>query len=209
MNIVKQDLSENALFDNDNLPFLVKSRAEKQSHPWANSTALRCSPINAISYMYPQAFRIICSSEFQHVTFPRVWHGDLARFFWQRASGKTYDDIADSMGLTNAYVAQVQTRKAGCLRLDGLSCHRQHFFHAPLEGLVVVFLPGRSVVTAAITKGLLAQCPLPRRSHSGGWLCISLTILREKNVGASVPNTIMMVVHVAEPKRTLVCKIKI
>ncbi|CAN0549731.1 unnamed protein product, partial [Laminaria digitata] len=30
----------------------------------------------------------------------------------QRASGKTYDDIADTMGLTNAYVAQLFLNQA-------------------------------------------------------------------------------------------------
>ncbi|CAN0478667.1 unnamed protein product, partial [Scytosiphon promiscuus] len=30
----------------------------------------------------------------------------------QRASGKTFDDIADSMGLTNAYVAQLFLNQA-------------------------------------------------------------------------------------------------
>ena len=58
---------------------------------------------------------------------PRAWFVYFGNFVWQRASGKTYDDIADSMGLTNAYVAQVQRQEVGCLTLGGLSCRRQHF----------------------------------------------------------------------------------
>lgn len=126
-------------------------------------------PVNPRTYSYvyfiSRRFRtsvlmpFICYSfRIHHSITPRVWHVDFAQFIRQRASGKTYDDIADGMGLTNAYVAQVQREK----RLDALHwtgcllCHRSYniFSDALIEQLAGLFVAGVGVITIGTVEGL-------------------------------------------------------